>query len=448
MGLGLSIARTLVEAHGGRIWAENGPGEGAVFHVELPTAGAPSARPEPRMSTTPLIHVVDDDESLRTALLRLLRAAGFEARGYASTGEFLLHPPPDRPGCVLLDVRMPGPSGLELQAALQRQGVALPVIFLTGHADVPSSVRAMKAGAVDFLTKPVERETLFEALHRALERDARAASARDETGRLRARFASLTPARARGLRRGSSPASSTSRSPTSWASRSAPSSCTARRSWRSSGVGSAAELGRLAERLRLLVATPSAPTVLPFRATAVLPFVRLSRDRCRDQDAGAREASMNHLLAGTDRIARGHASARGDGRQSVVRARFTPAAPDGPGTVRRHLRCPRPHRPAVRTGRYRRCPVRLWHARAHADGARLVVAASQADSIRLLAWRAPADHREARCSAVLDEDGPRAEPRAPRSVGIWCLAPAEVARSRAQAQPPVRPKLTEVVPGI
>ena len=74
------------------------------------------------MSAPPLIHVVDDDAALRTALLR---AAGFEARGYASTGDFLLHPPPDRPGCVLLDVRMPGPSGLELQAALQRQGVAL-----------------------------------------------------------------------------------------------------------------------------------------------------------------------------------------------------------------------------------------------------------------------------------------------------------------------------------
>ena len=145
------------------------------------------------MSTTPLIHVVDDDESLRTALLRLLGAAGFEARGYASTGDFLLHPPPDRPGCVLLDVRMPGPSGLDLQAALQRQGITLPVVFLTGHADVASSVRAMKAGAVDFLTKPVERDTLLDAIRRALERDALQRAARDEADRLRALFASLTP---------------------------------------------------------------------------------------------------------------------------------------------------------------------------------------------------------------------------------------------------------------
>lgn len=144
------------------------------------------------MSTKPLIHVVDDDESLRTALLRLLDAAGYEARGYASTGAFLLHPPPDRPGCVLLDVRLPGPSGLELQSALQREGIALPVVFLTAYADVGASVQAMKAGAVDFLTKPVERDTLLDALNRALARDAQQRIARDDAYGLRARFASLT----------------------------------------------------------------------------------------------------------------------------------------------------------------------------------------------------------------------------------------------------------------
>jgi len=144
------------------------------------------------MSTFPLIHVVDDDESLRTSLLRLLSAAGFEARGYASTGDFLLQPLPDRPGCILLDVRLPGPSGLDLQTALQRQGVALPIIFLTAYGDVATSVRAMKAGAVDFLTKPIERATLFEALQRALARDAAQRTACAEAERLRARFAALT----------------------------------------------------------------------------------------------------------------------------------------------------------------------------------------------------------------------------------------------------------------
>jgi FixJ family two-component response regulator len=144
------------------------------------------------MSILPLVHVVDDDESLRTALLRLLGAAGFEARGYASTGDFLLNRGPDRHGCILLDMRMPGPSGLELHAALEQQGIALPVVFLTGHADVTSSVRAMKAGAVDFLAKPVERDTLLDAIRRALAKDAIARADSDEADRLRARFAALT----------------------------------------------------------------------------------------------------------------------------------------------------------------------------------------------------------------------------------------------------------------
>lgn len=144
------------------------------------------------MNATALIHVVDDDESQRTALLRLLDAAGFEACGYASTGDFLLQPLPDRPGCLLLDVRLPGPSGLELQAALQSRGIALPIVFLTGHADVSTSVRAMKAGAVDFLEKPAERRSLLDALARALERDADQRKGCSESQRLRALFASLT----------------------------------------------------------------------------------------------------------------------------------------------------------------------------------------------------------------------------------------------------------------
>jgi len=145
------------------------------------------------MSATPVVHVVDDDDSLRTALLRLLEAAGFDAKGYGSTGEFLLRPPPDRPGCVLLDMRLPGPSGLDLQEAMQRRGIAYPVVFLTGHASVANSVQAMKAGAVDLLTKPVERDVLLEALQRAIARDASARAARDSAHRLRAAIASLTP---------------------------------------------------------------------------------------------------------------------------------------------------------------------------------------------------------------------------------------------------------------
>ena len=203
------------------------------------------------MSTPPLIHVVDDDESLRTALLRLLREAGFEVRGHASPRALLLDPLPDRPGCVLLDLRLPGPSGLDLQAALRRRGAAPPVVFLTGHGDVATTAQAMKAGAVDVLTKPVEREDLFDAIRRALERNARQRAAHDDAERLQSCFAALT-AREREI--------------VDLVVSGMPNREVARRlgiaertvklhratAMDKLGAGSAAELGRLAERLRRL----------------------------------------------------------------------------------------------------------------------------------------------------------------------------------------------------
>jgi FixJ family two-component response regulator len=145
------------------------------------------------MSAEAVIHIVDDDESLRQALQRQLMAAGLRVRTYASAGEFLLAPPTDTPGCLLLDLAMPGPSGLDLQDALVRHGIRLPVIFLTGYGDLSTGVRAMKAGAVDFLTKPVERAALLEAIARALEADARRRASRSADSELQARFAQLTP---------------------------------------------------------------------------------------------------------------------------------------------------------------------------------------------------------------------------------------------------------------
>lgn len=141
----------------------------------------------------PIVHVVDDDLSLRTALTRLLRAAGYEVRAYASAGEFLMAEPGAVPGCLVLDVRMPGSSGLELQAALEKRPEPLPIIFLTGHGDIPTSVRAMRSGAVDFLTKPVKRQDLLGAVQAALARDAERRAARTQRATLRARFESLTP---------------------------------------------------------------------------------------------------------------------------------------------------------------------------------------------------------------------------------------------------------------
>jgi FixJ family two-component response regulator len=144
------------------------------------------------MTARPMVFIVDDDESLRDAMCELLEIAGFRTRSYASTGDFLLNPPGDEPGCVLLDVNLPGPSGLDLQAGLQRHGIGLPVIFMTGHADVPTSVRAMKAGAIDFLEKPVNRETLLEAIRRALAYDAAKRAERDEAQLHGARLNALT----------------------------------------------------------------------------------------------------------------------------------------------------------------------------------------------------------------------------------------------------------------
>jgi len=144
-------------------------------------------------SPTPIIHVVDDDPSFRTAMTRLLRAAKYEVRGYASAAEFLDSDPFTEPGCILLDLKMPGASGLDLQQSLERMEERLPIIFLTGYGDIPASVRAMRAGAVDFLTKPVRREKLLPAVQSALALDAKERAARAVSRELRVRYENLTP---------------------------------------------------------------------------------------------------------------------------------------------------------------------------------------------------------------------------------------------------------------
>jgi FixJ family two-component response regulator len=141
----------------------------------------------------PLIHVLEDDESVRKSLVRLLCAAGYETRAYISAGDFLLNPLPTQHGCILLDLNMPGPSGLDLQSSLQRADFQLPIIFLTAHADLSAVIRAMKAGAVDFLLKPVESAVLLEATGRALSRDLEERRLRLEESALLARFATLSP---------------------------------------------------------------------------------------------------------------------------------------------------------------------------------------------------------------------------------------------------------------
>ena len=141
----------------------------------------------------PVVRVVDDDASFLTAVARLLRASGLAARTFASVADFLAGAELDMPGCVLVDLQMPGLSGLDLQEALAKAGHRLPVIFLSGHADIPTTVKAMRRGEEDFLTKRAPKEELLEAVRRALARDVRQRAEHVRLEALRARFAALTP---------------------------------------------------------------------------------------------------------------------------------------------------------------------------------------------------------------------------------------------------------------
>jgi FixJ family two-component response regulator len=145
------------------------------------------------MSDKALVYVIDDDESLRSALDSLLRSIGLQTRVFGSVREFLDARPPDAPGCIVLDVRLPGMSGLDLQAQLADLQIHLPVILMTGHGDIPMSVRAMKAGAVDFLPKPFRDQDMIDAVSTAIERDRVRRAADDDGARLRERFATLSP---------------------------------------------------------------------------------------------------------------------------------------------------------------------------------------------------------------------------------------------------------------
>jgi FixJ family two-component response regulator len=139
------------------------------------------------------IHVVDDDASFRTAIERRLTLAGYEVATYPSAQQLLDFPPDENePGCILLDVRIPGLSGPELQGRLNALGSTLPIVFLTGYADTPTTVRAIKAGAEDFLTKPVESEELLEAIERALARHAATRTEHHRLEEMRTLLAALT----------------------------------------------------------------------------------------------------------------------------------------------------------------------------------------------------------------------------------------------------------------
>lgn len=148
--------------------------------------------PSAKTASPPVVIIVDDDAAIRASLDSLFRSVGHATRLFGSPAELLAGPLPDGPGCIVLDVRLPGVSGLDLQGQLTRQGIDFPIIFMTGHGDIPMSVRAMKAGAIDFLAKPFRDQDMLDAVTTALERDALRRSEAATKGDLRAQYETLT----------------------------------------------------------------------------------------------------------------------------------------------------------------------------------------------------------------------------------------------------------------
>jgi FixJ family two-component response regulator len=141
---------------------------------------------------SPTVFVIDDDASVRAAIQGMLKSVGLPSEAFGTTQEFLARKQADGPSCLVLDVRLPGVNGLEFQRALADAGVRIPIIFITGHGDIPMTVKAMKSGAVEFLTKPFRDEDLLDAIYQALERDRVARQQQSKLAELRARYESLT----------------------------------------------------------------------------------------------------------------------------------------------------------------------------------------------------------------------------------------------------------------
>jgi FixJ family two-component response regulator len=147
----------------------------------------------PAAQGTPVVFVVDDDAAVRESLDSLIRSVGLRVATYSSAQEFLGHQLPNGPACLVLDIRMPGQSGLDLQREMLGAERPIPIIFITGHGDIPMSVRAIKAGAIEFLTKPFRDQDLLDAIHQAIERDRLALERRAEIAELQMRYESVTP---------------------------------------------------------------------------------------------------------------------------------------------------------------------------------------------------------------------------------------------------------------
>src|SRR5258708_6010057 len=144
-------------------------------------------------TAAPIVFVIDDDELVRESIKGLLKSVGIHSEIFATPKEFLRSQRPDGPSCLVLDVRLPGVSGLDFQRQLTDAGVRIPIIFITGHGDIPMTVKAMKSGAVEFLTKPFRDQDLLDAIHQALDRDRVARQQESGKAEMRKRYQSLTP---------------------------------------------------------------------------------------------------------------------------------------------------------------------------------------------------------------------------------------------------------------
>lgn len=156
--------------------------------TERPAPSLPEAN-----NNEPIVLVVDDDPSVRRALVNLFESVGLRVAAFGSAPEILQSKPPEVPSCLVLDIRLPGLSGLDLQADLAKANIHTPIIFITGHGDIPMTVRAMKSGAVDFLTKPVRDQDMLDAVQAAIQRDRKRREIEKTVSNVRSRFESLTP---------------------------------------------------------------------------------------------------------------------------------------------------------------------------------------------------------------------------------------------------------------
>ena len=203
---------------------------------------------------SPVVLIIDDDPRMRAATERLLQTVGLHFESFAKPQDFLQRKLPDGPSCLVLDVRLPGMSGLELQSRLNDAGAQIPIIFITGHGDIPMTVKAMKSGAVDFLTKPFRDQDLIDAIHRALKSNSETRQEQNEVAQLKERYANLT-AREREVMRLIVSGMLTKRVASTLGTSEVTASVHRGQIMRKMQANSPAELGRMAEKLKLSTVT-------------------------------------------------------------------------------------------------------------------------------------------------------------------------------------------------